>query len=153
MTHPLVPQILELAAPVAESLGLEVVTVIFHTNQRPPVLRVDVRNRSDDTGLEDCERMSNALEEVLDATDLALDAYVLEVSSPGVSRTLVSDREFASFKGFPVMVSASEPIGGQQEWIGNLVGRSESAIQLSQKGRLISVPRAIVTKVQLVEGE
>jgi ribosome maturation factor RimP len=153
MTHPLVLQILELAVPVAESLGLEVVAAVFHTHQRPPVLRVDVRNRSDDTGLEDCERMSNALEGVLDAADLGLDAYVLEVSSPGVSRTLTTDREFTSFKGFPILVSASEPIGGQQEWTGNLVGRSEAVIQLSQKGRLISVPRAIVTKVQLVEGE
>lgn len=153
MTHPLVPQILELAAPVAESLGLEVVSAVFHTNQRPPVLRLDVRNLVSDTGLEDCTRMSNALEAVLDSADLVLDAYVLEISSPGVSRTLTTDREFLSFKGFPVRVSASEPIGGQQEWTGNLIGRSEAVVQLSQRGRVIAIPRPIVTQVQLVEGE
>ena len=97
--------------------------------------------------------MSNALEEALDAADLVLDAYVLEVSSPGVSRTLTTDREFLSFKGFPVRVSAAEPIGGQQEWTGNLIGRSEASVQVSQRGRVIAIPCAIVTQVQLVEGE
>jgi ribosome maturation factor RimP len=71
MTHPLIPQILELAAPVAERLGLEVVDVVFQTNQSPPVLRLDVRNlHHEDTGLDDCETMSQAFEAVLDTTDL-----------------------------------------------------------------------------------
>ncbi len=62
MTHPLIPQLIDLAAPVAEDLGLEVVGAVFHTNRRPPVLRVDIRNCTGDTSLEDCERMSHALE-------------------------------------------------------------------------------------------
>ncbi|HAJ62493.1 MAG TPA: ribosome maturation factor RimP, partial [Cyanobacteria bacterium UBA8543] len=44
MTHPLIPQLLDLATPVAENLGLEVVGAVFHTDRRPPVLRVDIRN-------------------------------------------------------------------------------------------------------------
>ncbi len=70
MTHPLVPQIIDLATPVAEELGLEVVGVVFHTNQRPPVLRVHIRNPQQDTGLDDCERMSRALEASLDAAEI-----------------------------------------------------------------------------------
>ena len=152
MTHPLIPQILELASPIAASLELEVVAAVFHTHQSPPVLRIDIRNPERDTGLEDCERMSHALEASLDLVDLVPDAYVLEVSSPGISRTLTTDREFLSFKGFPLLVSASEPYSGQQEWAGNLIGRNETAVRLNQKGRTIAVPRAIVTKVQLIEG-
>jgi ribosome maturation factor RimP len=149
MTHPLVPKILELAAPVAEALGLEVVAAVFHTHQRPPVLRVDVRNLEQDTGLADCERMSRALELALDATDLVPDAYVLEVSSPGVSRQLETDREFISFKGFPVTVSAATAVDGQQEWLGNLIKRDAEAVHLSLKGRAIAIPRALISRVQL----
>ncbi|MBD2019620.1 ribosome maturation factor RimP [Leptolyngbya sp. FACHB-36] len=149
MAHPLIPQILDLAAPVAESIGLEVVGAVFHTNQRPPVLRVDVRNLTQDTGLSDCERMSHALESTLDAAGIIPDAYVLEVSSPGISRELATDREFVSFKGFPVIVTLAEPYTGQQEWIGQLIGRDEAAIHLSQKGRMITLPRELVAKVQL----
>jgi ribosome maturation factor RimP len=153
MAHPLIPKILELAAPVAEGLGLEVVAAVFQTNQRPPVLRVDVRNLGEDTGLADCERMSRALEPVLDEAGIIADAYVLEVSSPGVSRQLESDREFISFQGFPVTVSAVDPVEGQQEWLGNLIKRDETAVHLSLKGRAIAVPRTTITRVQLSDSQ
>lgn len=151
MVHPLVPQITDLAVPVAEQLGLEVVGVVFHTNQRPPVLRVDIRNPLQDTGLDDCERMSRALETALDLAEMIPDAYVLEVSSPGISRQLVTDREFISFKGFPVIVFTSPSYEGQQEWHGQLVRRDETTVYLNQKGRVMEIPRSLITRVQLNE--
>ncbi|BAU07358.1 MULTISPECIES: ribosome maturation factor RimP [Fischerella] len=151
MTHPLVPQIIDLATPVAEELELEIVGVVFHTNQRPPVLRVDIRNPHQDTGLDDCERMSRALEATLDAAEVIPDTYVLEVSSPGISRQLTTDREFISFKGFPVIVSTSPPYEGQQEWTGQLIRRDETSVYLNQKGRAIAIPLTQVTKVRLDE--
>ncbi|BAB75527.1 ribosome maturation factor RimP [Anabaena sp. FACHB-709] len=153
MTHPLVPPITDLAIPVAEQLGLEVVGIVFHTNQRPPVLRIDIRNPQQDTGLDDCERMSRALEAALDATEIIPDAYVLEVSSPGISRQLVTDREFISFKGFPVIVSTSPPHEEQQEWIGQLIRRDETKVYINQKGRVIEIPRPLITRVLLYDGE
>jgi ribosome maturation factor RimP len=107
MTHPLIPQITELATPVAAALGLDVVGAVFHTHQNPPILRIDIRNQSQDTSLTDCQQMSHALEAALDESDLIPDAYTLEISSPGISRTLTSDREFVSFKGFPVEVTTT----------------------------------------------
>ena len=151
MAHPLVPQIIDLATPVAESLGLEVVGAVFHTNQRPPVLRVDIRNPHQDTGLDDCERMSRALEATLDTADIIPDAYVLEISSPGISRQLITDREFISFKGFTVVVNTSQPYEGQQEWTGQLIKRDEDAVYLNQKGRTVAIPRLLITRVQLEE--
>ncbi|MBW4519519.1 MAG: ribosome maturation factor RimP [Scytolyngbya sp. HA4215-MV1] len=151
MTHPLIPQIIDLTAPVAESLGLEVVGAVFHTSHNPPVLRIDVRNLHHDTGLDDCEKMSRAVEAMLDSEDILPDAYVLEVSSPGISRSLTTDREFVSFKGFSVMICTSEPYEGQQEWTGQLIRRDETAVYLNQKGRAISIPRSLVIKVQLNE--
>lgn len=151
MAHPLIPQITDLAIPVAATLGLDVVGVVFHTNQSPPVLRVDIRNLEEDTGLNDCERMSRALEAALDATDIIPDAYVLEVSSPGISRSLTSDREFISFKGFAVIVSTSEPFEGHKEWHGQLIRRDDTAVYLNQKGRAIAIPQALIARVQLDE--
>ena len=151
MAHPIIPQIIDLATPVAENLGLEVVGAVFQTNQSPPVLRLDIRNPQRDTGLDDCERMSRAIEAMLDQADIIPDAYVLEVSSPGISRQLMTDREFISFKGFPVIVSTSQPYEGQQEWIAQLVRRDETAVYLNQKGRTIAIPRSLITRVQLDE--
>jgi ribosome maturation factor RimP len=151
MAHPLVPQIIEIATPVAAELGFEVVGAVFHTNQRPPVLRVDIRNPQADTGLDDCERMSRALEVSLDVAEIIPDAYVLEISSPGISRQLTTDREFISFKGFPVIISTSPAYEGQQDWIGQLIRRDDIKIYLNQKGRVVEIPRDQITKVQLDE--
>lgn len=151
MAHPLIPQILEVAAPVAESIDLEVVHAVFQTNQNPPVLRIDVRNKQADTGLDDCERMSRALEPLLD--ELIPDQYVLEVSSPGISKLLTSDREFISFRGFPALVTTSEPYQGHIYWEGNLIRRDETKVYISKKGRTIAIPRTLITTVQLIESE
>lgn len=153
MAHPLVPKIIDLATPVAEALGLEVVGAVFYTNQNPPVLRVDIRNPNQETGLDDCEQMSRALEEQLDTVDLIPDAYVLEISSPGISQTLNSDRDFISFKGFPVLIRTSEAYKGYKEWSGKLVRRDESAVYLNQKGRQMAIPRTVIAEVLLQEGE
>ncbi len=151
MTHPLVPQILNLAAPVAEDLELEVVKVVFHTNQSPPILRVDIRNPITDTSLNDCERMSRNLEASLDAASVIPDAYVLEVSSPGISQQLQTDREYLTFKGFPIKVYTSSPHQGQSELNGKLVRRDEKSVYLNKKGRVIEIPRSNITSVLLDE--
>jgi ribosome maturation factor RimP len=149
MTHPLIPRILEIAQPVAAQLNLEVVNAVFHTNQHPPVLRLDVRNRATDTGLQDCEAMSRAVEAALDESEAISDAYILEVSSPGVSSVLSSDRDFASFRGFPVAVETQSPFQGQSQWEGSLIGRDETAVRITRRGRAIAIPRDLILKVQL----
>jgi ribosome maturation factor RimP len=149
MSHSIVPQIIELATPIAESLGLEVVTVVFQTNKRPTVLRVDVRNLTADTSLDDCEKMSRALEETLETSEILPDSYVLEISSPGISRELVSDREFISFKGFDVVVWTKEIYLNQKELRGKLLSRDDQAVHLNQKGKRIVIPRELISKVRL----
>lgn len=149
MTHPLIPKIIEFATPIAENLGLEVVEAVFQTNKCPPILRIDIRNLDHHTSLNDCERMSRALEETLDQIDLIPGSYVLEVSSPGISRKLTSDREFIVFKGFEVLVKTEIPYENHKEWRGKLQGRDEAAIYLNQKGRTVPIPRPLVASVQL----
>jgi ribosome maturation factor RimP len=124
----------------------------FHGFQVQPNLRT-VQGMLQETleaaGLDDCERMSRALEERLDALDIIPDTYVLEISSPGISRQLTTDREFLSFKGYAVIVTTSEPYEGHKEWRGQLMGRDDTGVYLNQKGRAIAIPRELVTRVQL----
>lgn len=149
MTHPLIPKILELAQPIAKDLNLEIVNAVFQTNQAPPKLRLDIRQPQSDTGLEDCERMSRALEARLEEEDLIPDAYVLEISSPGLSDQLITDRDFVSFRGFPIVVQTHEPFKGQTEWIGRLIEKDENVLRLNLKGRTLSIPVEIIQQVQL----
>jgi len=149
MTHPLIPEIIDLATPIANQLGLDLVDAVFQTNKTPPVLRIDIRNLDSDTSLDDCENMSRALDEILDESELIPGNYVLEISSPGISRQLTTDREFISFKGFTVLVTTLPP--ESKIWRGNLQGRDQEGVYLNQKGKAITIPRDQIAKVQLAE--
>ncbi len=150
MAHPVIPQVLEIATPLATELGLEVVDAVFQTNHSPPILRIDVRNLSQtDTSLNDCERMSIALGESLETSDTLPDAYVLEVSSPGVSNQLETSRDFIVFKGFAIEVTLHTPHKGKTIWVGTLLERTESKLAISQRGRRVALPIELVESVQL----
>jgi ribosome maturation factor RimP len=153
MSHPLIPQIFQIAEEVASPLGLEVVDVVLHTNKNPVVLRVDIRNPDQNTGLDDCERMSRSLEPTLDEADLIPHAYVLEISSPGAERQLQGDREFVAFRGFMVTVSTTVPHEGKQSWSGHLMSRNETHVTISIKGRIVNIPLELVERVELTKME
>jgi ribosome maturation factor RimP len=95
--------------------------------------------------------MSRALETALDSQEVLPGAYVLEISSPGISRQLSSEREFQSFKGFAVIVTGQDSQGKPQEWRGKLQGRDEQSIYLNQKGRSLTIDRTTVISVRLDE--
>ena len=149
MTHPIIAQILPLAEPLAQELGLEIIDAVFQTNQSPPILRLNIRNLGQDTGLQDCETLSRTLDELLEDHLIIPDAYILEVSSPGLSDILSTDRDFVTFRGFPVRVKTREIFKGKEEWIGNLVEKKETALTLNLKGRMVSIPLDMVEQVKL----
>jgi ribosome maturation factor RimP len=64
---------------------------------------------------------------------------------------LSSDREFITFKGFPVTVKAAEPDSRIKEWKGQLVCRDETTVYLNQKGRQIKILRSQIAQVELDE--
>ena len=152
MSHPVIPKVMALAQPIAAALDLEVVSATFQTNQSPPVLRLDVSSKTGDTSLDHCTEVSRSLEEAIEAESLFPDAYVLEVSSPGVSDVLTQDRDFVSFKGFPVVVKTTEPHKGQTRWEGTLMRREEENLLLNLKGRPVKIPRHLIEEVRLSEG-
>ncbi len=153
MVHPLVGQVVHLAAPVAAELALEVVEVSFQAHLNPPVIRVSIGCAEGEVGLDDCEAMSTALAAVLDQADPWPGQYVLEVSSPGLGDVLSRDRDFESFRGFPVTVHLSEPFKNLSQWQGSLQSRDETHVVIMQKGRRICLPRALVREVKLDEAE
>lgn len=69
------------------------------------------RTDGSDISLDECASLSAPLGEAMDAAGLLADAYVLEVSSPGVSDELQDDRDFRSFRGFPIEVQFRDAKG------------------------------------------
>ncbi len=70
--------------------------------------------------IQDCEQVSRAMSAVLDEKDYISDAYIFEVSSPGLGRTLKKDKHFAASIGQEVEVKTYKPIDQQKEFVGVL---------------------------------
>lgn len=150
MAHPLIPPITELARQVAEPVGLSVRDVHLLTHHIPMTVQVVVELADGtDVTLEACATLSGPLGEALDDAELLDSAYVLEVSSPGVSDLLDTDRDFNSFRGFPVDVTLRPEGTGVTRKSGLLLGRSEDSVTINMRGRTVKLPRDAVVEVRL----
>jgi ribosome maturation factor RimP len=128
-------QLCDLAQSVATPLGLCVVEVKFGQAGKRRTVEVTIHRRGSAVSLDDCEQVSRALEQLLDEqatadAPLITGPYMLEVQSPGIDRTLKSEREFLAFIGQPVIVQTKEKVQDMGHRIlGTLAG--------SKNGKLI----------------
>jgi ribosome maturation factor RimP len=72
--------------------------------------------------VEDCAKLSRALSDVLEAADPISEEYVLEVSSPGIDRPLVSPEDFARFAGHEARIELAMGFDGRRRFKGTLIG-------------------------------
>ena len=153
MAHTLIPTIRSYAEAAAGPLALAVSDVAIQAHRQPLAVVVAI-SRLDrcDVSIIDCEQLSHHLGTLLDEAELFTAPFVLEVSSPGLSEDLVSDRDFQSFRGFPVELHCQRQ-GRHNVIRGTLRGRDENVVRLSCKGRITRVPRGDVLQVRLTNGD
>ena len=94
-------------------------------------------------------RLSSFIDNVPPEQIEELPSFSLEVGSPGLGSLLETDLDFATFKGFPVLATTSEPFKSKTEWEGTLVGRDDEFLSLNLKGRPVKIPIGIVVEVAL----
>ncbi len=99
---------------------------------------------------DDCEKVSRFLSAELDRLDPIEQNYYLEVSSPGMDRALLKDKDFARFAGEIVDVSLYKALDGQKAYQGRLVGiENETIIITDENEKRIEFPREQVAKTKL----
>ncbi|WKZ33876.1 MAG: ribosome maturation factor RimP [Thermodesulfobacteriota bacterium] len=108
-------RIRELAGPVAEGFGLELVDVAYASEYGRRVLRIYIDKPGGIT-VEDCERVSRELSAILDVEDPIPQSYNLEVSSPGLDRPLKTEADFSRFRGRKARIKTREPIEGRRNF-------------------------------------
>ncbi|MEL7602561.1 MAG: ribosome maturation factor RimP [Bacillota bacterium] len=102
-------------------LGFELIDVEFQKEQTDWVLTIYI----DSPGgvlIDDCERVSRAVEPILDEVDPIAQSYFLSVSSPGLDRPLKKDRDFERNMGKDIVVKLYAPVEKKKEFIGSLTG-------------------------------
>ena len=97
----------------------------------------------------DCENVSRALSDVLDAEDFIPDAYILEVSSPGLGRTLKKDKHLQKSLGEAVEIKTYKPIDEQKEFAGILKAYDDAQITIEEEGGERIFERADIALIKL----
>ncbi len=135
---------------VLELLGgqseIEMVDVEY-VKERDWYLRVFI-DKEGGIEIDDCQALSEKLEERLDAEDFITDSYILEVSSPGIDRVLRKHRDFQREQGKKVDVSLYAPLEGskEKELTGVLTGSDEASIILDEE---LQLPLEKVAQIRL----
>ena len=109
----------ELLAPIAEENGVEIYDVEYLKEGSDWYLRAYI-DKPEGVNIQDCENVSRALSDKLDEVDFIDDAYILEVSSPGLGRTLKKDKHLEKSLGEEVELRLYKPRDKQKEYTGIL---------------------------------
>ena len=140
--------VFDLAKPIVESYGLELVEVEYQQEGANWFLRVFI-DKEDGVDLDDCQNISQEISAQLDIEDPIEDSYILEVSSPGLDRPLKTEEDFQRFTGQTVDISTYAPVEGKRDLQGELLGLVEDKIKIRSEEQVIEVPKDKVAKVSL----
>lgn len=136
--------------PIADELGYYLWNVEYVKEGADFILRVTIDNDAGIT-IDDCERMTRAIDPILDEHDPIPDAYLLEVSSPGIERDLSRDDHFALCVGEKVEVRLFAPVDGSRVWVGTLGEvEADGSIPVETAGTVRHFPRSAISKIHTV---
>ena len=119
----------EVLAPIAEANGVEIYDVEYVKEGSDWYLRAYI-DKPEGVNILDCENVSRALSDKLDEEDFIDDAYILEVSSPGLGRTLKKDKHLEKSLGEEVELRLYKPKDKQKEFAGILKVFDENSVTI-----------------------
>lgn len=134
--------------PILAENNFELVDVEYVKEGPNYYLRIYI-DKEGGINIEDCRLTSRAIEEVLDEKDVIKDAYILEVSSPGLDRILKRDREYVKYKGRMVDVKLYEAINKQKHLTAELVEKTADELILDDEGTRLAINLKNVAQVRL----
>jgi ribosome maturation factor RimP len=137
-----------LVGPVLLSGGLELVEVEYRREARGWVLRFYVDKEGGIT-LDDCAQISREIGRNLDVEDFITTPYILEVSSPGLTRSLKTEKDFMRYRDCLVKVRTNQPVENRRQFTGRLRGVAEEGIQIEVDGKVFLLPLSFIAKANL----
>ena len=139
----------ELVLPIIEANNFELVDVEYVKEGANWYLRV-YADKEGGIAIDDCVLISRSLEEKLDAEDFIEDAYILEVSSPGLGRPLKKEKDFKRNLGEEVEIRTYRAIDRQKEFIGILKDYDKDTVTIEyEDGETMTFDKADIALIRL----
>ena len=138
----------KLLLPIVEEHNFELVDVEYVKEGSDYYLRAYI-DKPEGVNIIDCENVSRALSDALDQADFIPDAYILEVSSPGLGRTLKKDKHLARSIDEEVEVKLFKAIDKCKEFTGILVGFDADTLTIREEDGERTFQRSDIALIRL----
>jgi ribosome maturation factor RimP len=136
----------EFITPIVNGLGYEIVEVEFAKKYNGDNLTIFI-DKPGGVTLEDCEAVHNAVDLPLDELDpTAGKPYTLNVSSPGIDRPIVTDKDYSRNLGEVLEVKLFQAIEKKKVFVGSLLSFDENKITLEIDGKSFELERKMISK-------
>ena len=134
-----------------EDLGYELYDVLYLKEGKDYTLRI-VIDKKTGISLDDCEKVNNEINDILDEADYIKDSYYLEVSSPGIERVLRKDWQLKKYIGEVVKISLfKKDENGFKEYIGTLKDINDELLTIDQEVKIYNIDRKNIAQVILID--
>ena len=137
-----------LLQPIAEANQVSIYDVEYVKEGSEYYLRAYI-DKPEGVNILDCENVSRALSDALDREDFIPEAYILEVSSPGLGRTLKKDKHLQAGIGEEVEIKLFKPVDKCREFKGVLERFDEKSVTITEEGTERSFERADIALIRL----
>jgi len=143
-------QIQRLLDPILGSLGLTLWDLELRKQGPQWLLRIYIDRETGGVTLGDCEAVSRDLGTILDVEDVIPHSYTLEVSSPGLDRSLTRPEHYRKCRGSLVKIKTFQPVNGGKVFKGKLADLDDLVVVLEQdSGETLRIPLDNVSKASL----
>lgn len=140
-------QIEKFIEPIITNLGYEIVEVEFAKKHNGDNLTVFIDKKEGYIDIDDCEKVHNAIDAPLDELDPTMGKpYTLNVSSPGIDRPIVTDKDFNRNLGQMLEVKLFQAIDKKKIFIGELLSFDDESIELKTEKETIKLERKMISK-------
>ena len=121
-----------LLEPIVQEQGFELVDVEYVKEGGTWYLRAYIDKEGGIT-IDDCELVSRAFSDVLDREDFIEDAYIMEVSSPGLGRPLKKEKDYERSMGKELEIRTYRAVDGQKEFYGILTAYDSNSVTVKEE--------------------
>ncbi|MBO5413906.1 MAG: ribosome maturation factor RimP [Clostridia bacterium] len=139
----------KLIAPKIENLGYELYDVEYVKEGKDYYLRIYIESENG-ISLDDCEKVSNEITDILDKEDYIKEQYFLEVSSTGVEKVLKKDKHLEANLGVEVQVKLFKPINKNKQYQGILKDFNENEVIIETNEERMALERKNISQIKTI---
>jgi ribosome maturation factor RimP len=148
VSREIVDRVHAIADPILFNEGIELVDIEYRRETKGWVLRLYMDKEGGVT-LDDCTRVSQEVGRSLDVEDFIQTPYNLEVSSPGLTRPLKTEKDFMKYRDHLIQVKTFDPVANRRRFKGRLLGISGNQIEIQSDEGVFQIPFSNVAKANL----